>query len=43
MQFPETLQAGTYDYLDYCNNRRVKIKLKGLPPALRRQQTLSVS
>lgn len=30
------------DYLDYYNNRRIKIKLKGLPPALHRQQALSV-
>ena len=31
------------DYLDYYNNRRIKIKLKGLPPALHRQQALSVA
>ena len=30
-------------YLDYYNNRRIKIKLKGLPPALHRKQTLSVA
>lgn len=29
------------DYLDYYNNRRIKAKLKGLPPALHRQQALS--
>ena len=29
------------DYLDYYNNRRIKMKLKGLPPALHRQQALS--
>lgn len=29
------------DYLDYYNNRRSKAKLKGLPPALHRQQALS--
>ncbi len=28
-------------YLDYYNNRRIKAKLKGLPPALHRQQALS--
>ena len=28
------------DYLDYYNNRRIKAKLKGLPPALHRQQAL---
>ena len=31
------------DYLDYYNNRRIKIKLTGLPPALHRQQALSVA
>ena len=28
------------DYLDYYNNRRIKLKLKGLPPAIHRQQAL---
>lgn len=28
-------------YLDYYNNQRIKAKLKGLPPALHRQQALS--
>jgi len=28
------------DYLDYYNNKRIKAKLKGLPPALHRQQAL---
>ena len=27
-------------YLDYYNNRRIKVKLKGLSPALHRQQAL---
>lgn len=31
------------DYLDYYNNRRSKAKLKGLPPAIHRQQALSVA
>ena len=31
------------DYLDYYNNHRIKIKLKGLPSALHRQQALSVA
>jgi transposase InsO family protein len=31
------------DYLDYYNNRRIKAKLKGLPPALHRQQALSIT
>ena len=31
------------DYLDYYNTRRIKAKLKGLPPALHRQQALSTA
>ena len=31
------------DYLDYYNNRRIKAKLKGLPPDIHRQQALSVA
>ena len=31
------------DYLDYYNNRRSKAKLKGLPPAIHRQQALSAA
>ena len=31
------------DYLDYYNSRRIKAKLKGLPPAIHRQQALSAS
>ena len=31
------------DYLDYYNNCRIKAKLKGLPPAIHRQQALSVA
>ena len=31
------------DYLDYYNNHRIKTKLKGLPPALHRQQALSAA
>ena len=30
-------------YLDYYNIRRIKAKLKGLPPAIHRQQTLSAA
>lgn len=30
-------------YMDYYNNRRIKAKLKGLPPALHRQQALLVA
>ena len=31
------------DYLDYYNNLRIKAKLKGLPPAIHRQQAFSVA
>ena len=31
------------DYLDYYNNRRIKVKLKGLPPALHRKQALLIA
>ena len=31
------------EYLDYYNNYRIKAKLKGLPPAIHRQQALSVA
>lgn len=30
-------------YIDYYNNRRIKARLKGLPPALHRQQALLVT
>ena len=30
-------------YLDCYNNRRIKAKLKGLPPAIHRQQALSAA
>ena len=30
-------------YIDYYNNRRIKARLKGLPPALHRQQALLVA
>ena len=39
----EHFKAELIDYLYYYNNRRIKIKLKGLPPALHRQQALSVA
>ena len=31
------------DYIDYYNNKRIKARLKGLPPALHRQQALMAS
>jgi transposase InsO family protein len=39
----EHFKAELVDYLDYYNNRRAKPKLKGLPPALHRQQALLAS
>jgi len=41
--FFEHFKAELIEYLDYYNNRRSKAKLKGLPPALHRQQALSVA
>ena len=31
------------EYLDYYNNRRIKAKLKGLPPAVHRKQALDAA
>lgn len=31
------------DYLDYYNNRRIKAKPEGLPPAIHRQLALSTA
>ncbi|MEI3122865.1 MAG: IS3 family transposase [Oscillospiraceae bacterium] len=39
----KTDTAGLIEYLDYYNNRRIKAKLKGLPPAIHRQQALSAA
>ena len=39
----EHFKAELIDFLDYYNNRRIKAKLKGLPPALHRQQALSAA
>jgi len=39
----DRFKAELIDYLNYYNNRRIKEKLKGLPPAIHRQQTLSVA
>ena len=36
----EHFRTELIDYLDYYNNKRAKPKLKGLPPALHRQQAL---
>ena len=39
----EHFKAELIDFLDYYNNRRIKAKLKGLPPAIHRQQALSAA
>ena len=41
-QSMEHFKQELLDYLDY-NNRRIKAKLKGLPPAIHRQQALSAA
>ena len=39
----EHFKSELIEYLDYYNHRRSEAKLKGLPPALHRQQALSVA
>lgn len=39
----DQFKAELIEYLDYYNNRRIKAKLKGLPPAVHRKQALEVS
>ena len=39
----EHFKAELIDYLYYYNNRRIKLKLKGLTPAQHRYQTLQVA
>jgi len=39
----EHFKAELLAYLDYYNNKRIKVKLKGLPPILHRQQALSAA
>ncbi len=39
----EHFKAELIAYLDYYNNRRIKAKLRGLPPALHRKQALLVA
>ncbi len=36
----EQLKTELIEYLDYYNNRRSRANLKGLPPAIHRQQAL---
>ena len=42
-QSMEHFKQELVEYLDYYNNRRNKAKLKGLPPAIHRQQALSAA
>ena len=42
-QSMEHFKRELIDYLDYYNNRRIKAKLKGFPPAIHRQQALSAA
>lgn len=42
-QSMEYFKKNRVEYLDYYNNRRIKKKLKGLPPALHRQQAPSAA
>lgn len=42
-QFMEHFKLELSEYLDYYNNRRIKAKLKDLPPAIYRQQALSAA
>ena len=39
----EHFKAELVEYIDYYNNRRIKARLKGLPPAIHRQQALLAS
>ena len=39
----EHFKAEPFEYLDYYNNRRIKLKLKGLIPAQHRHQTLQAA
>ena len=42
-QSMEHFKRERVEYLDYYKNRRIKAKLKGLPPAIHRQQALSAA
>ncbi len=39
----EHFKAEFINYMDYYNNRRIKVKLKGLSPAIHRQQALAIA
>lgn len=42
-QSMEHFKQELVEYLDYYNNRRIRAKQKGLPPAIHRQQALSAA
>ena len=42
-EFKKHVVKTMLDYLGYYNNRRIKAKLKGLPPTIHRQQALSAA
>ena len=42
-QSMEHFKQELIEYLDYYNNRRIKAKRKGLPPAIHRQQARSAA
>lgn len=39
----ERFKQELIEYLDYYNNRGIKAKLKGLPPAVHRKQALDAA
>ncbi len=43
LQFMDHFRQKLVEYPDYYNNRWIKAKLKGLPPAIHRQQALSAA
>ena len=42
-QSMEHFKQERIEYMDYYNKHRIKAKLKGLPPAIHRQQALSAA
>ena len=42
-QSMEHFKQELIEYMDYYNDHRIKAKLKGLPPAIHRQQALSAA
>ena len=39
----ESFRTELVEYLDYYNNRRIKVKLNGLTPVLHRRQTIQTT